>query len=87
VNHPECCTNPDTCQLSYVDHLRGFALTAAAVPSRAVTRNPGLPDEPAARTLAREKRWERDLPAHKRLRESGHQAPLNGAAQYERSLG
>ena len=72
VAHPACCPNPDTCDLAYRDHLVGFGLSASAVPSRAVHRTPGQPDEPATVTAEREKRWTRDLDAYKSLRRQGY---------------
>lgn len=72
VAHPAACPNPETCELSYVEHLRGFGLTASAIPSRAVHRTPGQPDEPATETAAREKRLVKDLAAYKSLRRQGY---------------
>jgi len=85
--HPACCRHPETCTLSYVEHLRGFVIGVDAIPTRAMHRTPGQPDEPASETSARQKRWDRDLPAYKRLRNAGMEAPISGAAKYERSLG
>jgi len=85
--HPTSCANPDTCLLSYRDHLLGISVSPAATPSRAVTRTPGLPDEPTSETRARERRMGRDLPAFKRLREAGVRASTRGAAEQERRLG
>lgn len=87
MNHPACCPHPDTCRLSYVEHLRGFVIGAAAIPSRAVHRTPGLPDEPAVRTAARNRSMEADCDSYKRLRKSGLRPGFRGAAQHERSLG
>jgi hypothetical protein len=72
TKHPACCKSPETCTLRYVDHLRGFVLGVAAIPSRAVHRTPGQPDESATATSAREKRWAKDLPAFKALRGQGY---------------
>lgn len=72
VAHPAACPNPETCELSYRDHLVGFGLSASAIPSRAVHRTPGQPDEPATETAAREKRLVRDLAAYKSLRQQGY---------------
>jgi hypothetical protein len=72
VAHPACCPDPETCTLAYRDHLVGFGLSASAVPSRAVHRTPGQPDEPATETAAREKRLVRDLAAYKSLRKQGY---------------
>ena len=85
--HPSSCTDP-ACSLSYRDHLVGINVSPAAMPSRAVTRTEGLRDEPTAATRAREDRWNRDLPAFKRLSDNGVRPPSTvGAAQLERSLG
>jgi len=91
MSHPQCCKDPDTCALSYVEHLKGFHLSATAIPTRTVTKykseNPEIvtPDEPTTQTLIREKRWERDIAAYKRLRKEGLQPRgLNGAAARER---
>lgn len=70
--HPAACKNPDTCQLRYVEHLRGFVIGVDAIPTRAVTRNRGMDDEPSTLTRAREKAMERDLPAYKALRRQGY---------------
>lgn len=73
MNHPQACKDPETCEIkSYREHLLGFVLGVSAIPSRAVNRTEGQPDEPAIRTLAREKRWNRDLPAYKSLRKQGY---------------
>lgn len=71
MSHPASCKNPEDCDLSYTEHLRGFVIGTAAIPSRAVTRTPGQPDEPSARTLEREKRWSRDHQAYRELRRAG----------------
>lgn len=82
--HPECCKEPDTCQLSYVQHLRGFVLGVDAIPTRAVTRNKGVPDEPSTVTRKREKQLVKDRDAYKRLRRDGlHPRALKGAARLE----
>lgn len=93
-NHPASCKDPDNCDRSYVEHLRGFVLGVAAIPTRAVNRTPRSasgykpPDEPAIRTLERQKRWDADLPAFERLHKAG-QTPdrIDGSAAVERSLG
>ena len=86
--HPACCKNPDTCTLSYADHLRGVVLGAAAIPTRATHRTPGQVDEPAVETLRRNKRVSADHAAYKRLRDNGvRDAPFRGAAAHERQLG
>lgn len=85
MSHPASCTDP-ACSLRYVEHLRTINVSPSATPSRAWNRTPGQPDEPIAATEAREKRWAKDMPAYKRLRQAGHKAPLDGAAAYERTL-
>lgn len=88
MSHPACCPDPDTCQLAYVEHLRGFVIGAAAIPSRAVNRTPGQPDEPATRTHARERRWQADHDAYRTLRRSGHRPKsIAGSAARVRELG
>lgn len=83
MSHPACCKDPD-CQLSYVDHLRGFIVGAAAQPSR-VNRTPGQPDEPLSQTAIRDKRWDRDAAAYERLRKDGlHPPRVDGSAMRER---
>jgi hypothetical protein len=91
MTHPACCKDPDNCDLTYREHLINFGLSATAIPTRAVTRTksevPGVtvPDEPTTQTIIREKRWERDLPAYKRLRAEGLEPrAVNGAAARER---
>jgi hypothetical protein len=85
TSHPACCPNPETCELSYRDHLAGFGLSATAVPSRRVNRSPGVPDEPVTQTLIREKRWARDMAAFKRLHDQGLTPPrIDGSALRER---
>jgi len=87
VTHPASCTDPD-CTLDYRAHLVGIQVSPAATPSRAVTRTEGLRDEPTSQTRARENRWNRDLPAFKRLSDNGVRPPSTvGAADLERSLG
>ena len=88
MSHPESCKNPDTCTLSYREHLVGFVLGASAIPSRAIHRTPGQVDEPAWRTEARERRWEADMPAFKRMHDAGRTPEhIDGSAELERSLG
>lgn len=72
MSHPACCPDPDTCDLSYSAHLVGFGLSARAIPSRAIHRTPGQPDEPAVETAERERRWSKDLDAYKSLRQQGY---------------
>jgi hypothetical protein len=80
TRHPACCPDPDGCTRNYRDHLVGFGLTAAAIPSRAVNRTPGAPDEPAIRTRRRERQLVRDRDAYKVLRQQGyHPRSVRGA--------
>jgi hypothetical protein len=83
--HPACCKNPESCTLTYREHLVGVGLSSDATPTRrAVNHIKGLPDEPVSVTKAREKRLERDLPAYKRLRQDGlHPRSVKGSARLE----
>jgi len=84
-NHPACCKSPETCTLSYVEHLQGVGLSANATPNRGVNRTSGQKDEPLAQTLIREKRWDRDMSAFKRLHDDGLTPPqVDGSALRER---
>lgn len=85
MTHPSSCKSPDTCPLSYRDHLIGIGISCTGIPSRAVTRTPGQPDEPAIRTRTREQRWARDHEAFKRLTNDGVMPPhVDGSALRER---
>jgi hypothetical protein len=85
TSHPQCCRDPLTCTLTYREHLYGFGLSAKAVPTRAINRTPGHPDEPVTQALIREKRWERDHEAYKRLYKEGLRPPrAEGSALRER---
>ena len=76
-NHPESCTNPDTCTLTYREHLVGFGVAAAAIPTRSSTDT--------LEAIVREKRCERDMKAYKNLRADGLQPPgIDGSALRER---
>jgi hypothetical protein len=84
-SHPQCCPNPSTCTLSYREHLVGFGLSAMAIPTRTVNRTPGHKDEPITQTITREKRWERDMAAYKRLHDEGLRPPqIDGSALREK---
>lgn len=73
--HPECCPDPASCDLDYVDHLRGFAVSAEATP----TRKPH-----AAESITKDRALDRDLDAYQRLRADGVQPPSNlGCARLE----
>lgn len=83
--HPASCKSPETCDLSYRDHLTGFGVSAWATSSGLVNRSEGLPDEPLSQTLIREKRWDRDMEAFKRLHDEGLTPPqVDGSALRER---
>lgn len=85
TTHPASCKDPDACTLTYVEHLRGFGLHSSIIPNRATTRTPGSPDEPTVQTNIREKRWERDNAAFRRLAKEGLTPPeVNGSALRER---
>lgn len=72
--HPSCCRDPD-CDVEYVDHLRGFGVSAEATPNRTPH---------AAQSVAKDRQWDRDLDAYKRLRADGVQPPSNlGCARLE----
>ena len=85
MNHPACCKNPDSCTLTYREHLVGVALASDAIPTRRlVTRHEGTHDENVSVTKARERRLERDLPAYKRLRQDGlYPRSVKGSARLE----
>lgn len=85
MTHPACCKDPN-CALPYRDHLVGFAISATVIPHRAIHRSPDAPDEPAIQTLTREKRWERDISAFKRLHKQGYHPPqIDGSRFRERA--
>lgn len=83
--HPACCKHPETCTLTYREHLLGVVLGASAIPSRAINRTPGQPDEPAVNVDRRQARWERDGSAFKQMHAAGVRGmPLDGAADHMR---
>jgi hypothetical protein len=62
-----------------------ISISGAALPTRAINHTEGQPDEPLADALTREKRWERDIPAYKRLWHQGYRPPrVDGSAARER---
>lgn len=85
MSHPACCKSPESCDLTYREHLVGVALSSDAIPTRRlVTRNEGAVDEPISVTKARERGLERDMPAFKRLRQDGlHPRSVKGSARLE----
>lgn len=85
MNHPASCPNPDDCTLSYRDHLAGFGVSCMATPNRGLNKSPGQPDETALQATIREKRWDRDMAAFRRLHKDGLTPPqINGSAFRER---
>lgn len=77
MRHPDCCKDPDNCTLTYSQHLAGVGLAAAATPNRH--------KEDTLGALVREKRWDRDMSAYKRLRADGMQPPqIDGSALREK---
>jgi len=90
MTHPASCRDPN-CALTYREHLLTINVSATAIPNRAVTRSKSendqviIPDEPTTQTLIREKRWERDNEAYKRLHKQGLRPPhVDGSALRER---
>lgn len=74
MSHPACCKDP-ACTLEYVEHLRGFHLSAEATPNRRPV---------SAQASVKDRQWDRDLDAYKRLRQDGIQPPSNlGCARAE----
>lgn len=61
---PQSCHTPN-CALTYREHLLGISIASAALPTRA------KPD--VARINAKEKQWDRDMPAYRELRKQGEQ--------------
>lgn len=70
MGHPQSCKDED-CTLTYVEHLRGFSVSAAATPNRRPH---------AASTITKDRVLDRDLDAYKRLRQSGVQPPHTGGS-------
>ena len=84
MSHPAGCHDP-ACTLTYREHLLTVGIATAALPTRAVTRTEGQPDEPSFQTAARQRRFDRDIPSYKRLTEAGAILPsVDGAACRER---
>lgn len=84
MSHPTSCKDPN-CTLNYRDHLLSINLSANALPTRRVSHHDNVPDEPVAQTLIREKRWDRDMAAFKRLHDDGLTPPqIDGSALRER---
>lgn len=76
MEHPASCDDIN-CTLSYRDHLLGISISAAAMPTRT--------GEDTLGTMVREKRWQRDEDAYRRLRKDGLQPPrVDGSALRER---
>lgn len=80
MSHPASCQNPEQCDLSYREHLLHIQISPQALPTRSVTHNEHVHDEPTDQTRAREKRMKKDMPAFKALREQGyHPRSVRGA--------
>lgn len=63
----------------YLDRIRTVGIAPSATPTRG--------DGNAATVNAREQRWNRDMPAYKRLRRDGLQPDhIDGAARIEQEL-
>ena len=70
------CGKPCSCP-SYRDHLRSISVSAQATPSRDRSRE-------TVEAHAREKKWNKDMPAYRRLRDEGLQPPhIDGADKLE----
>lgn len=70
------CGKPCNCE-SYRAHISTISVSAAATPTRDRSKETVAID-------AREKRWDKDMPAYKRLREDGLQpAHIDGSRQIE----
>lgn len=73
---PSSCKDTD-CTLTYRQHLLGIGVAPSATP----TRGKGWH---ASQVNAKEKAWERDLPAYKALRKDGLQPPkIDGSADLQ----
>lgn len=70
MSHPSSCRD-ERCSLSYREHLLGLQISPQALPTRSVTRNEAVHDEPTDVTRRRERQLERDMPAYKSMREQG----------------
>lgn len=96
MSHPSSCRDPN-CQLSFREHLLSINLSATALPTRRTNHTPPaldedgrvisqLPDEPVTQTLVREKRWQRDDDAYRRLHAQGYRPRrVEGSAHRERA--
>jgi hypothetical protein len=74
MTHPSSCQDPN-CSLSYRDHLLTIAFSSDALP----TRKPS-----ATQTNIREKRWQADHDAFRRLTKQGYMpAQIDGSALRE----
>lgn len=72
------CGKPCNCE-SYRAHIMSVSVSASATPSRDRSKETVAAD-------AREKRWEKDMPAYKRLREDGLQpAHIDGSSRMEQT--
>lgn len=75
MSHPASCTDPN-CVLSYRDHLLSITVHSSALPTR----------KPETRQIdTREKRWQDDIDAFRRLSKEGHHVSnVDGAAFREK---
>lgn len=78
MSHPSSCKDP-TCTLKYIDHIRTIAFSPSAMPSRSNNAD-------VVATNIREKRWERDHAAFRRLHKQGYTPPqIDGSRFRERA--
>lgn len=72
---PSWCSEPG-CTLAYGGHEWGFSVSSAALPTRAKSET--------VRINQTEKRWERDMPAYKAMRQQGLKVPrIDGAGDLQ----
>lgn len=72
------CGKPCNCE-SYRAHLMSISVSAAATPSRDRTAE-------TVSASSKERAWDKDMPAYKRLREDGLQpAHIDGSARLEQT--
>lgn len=80
MNHPTSCTDPACALPTYAAHLRDLQVSPAAMPTRAVNRTKGKPDEPLAVTHERQSRWDREDAAFETLCKGGAEPESLAAA-------
>lgn len=77
-------THPETVEGCFACKLCSVSIAPSAMPSRSPRSHATGPQEHISRVLAREKRWDRDMPAYKRLVDDGVQPPqIDGSADLE----